>query len=380
MGRSELFWPHASAFLVAQRPERPVLFFSAPLLQDTARMFTEGFPGQVTYAVKANPVDEVLCNLVAAGLDAFDVASPAEITAVRAVLPSAQLHYNNPVRSVAEIEMAAAHDVYSYSVDSASELEKLARIVPAKGHEIAVRFKLNVKGATYDFGSKFGAGPEAAAALLRRVAELGFSPALTFHPGTQCVDPRAWVRYIEVAAEIAIAANVTLARLNVGGGFPAHRAGHDAPDYDAIFQAIKDATDIGFGKNAPALVCEPGRAMVAEAYALAARVKSIRDDRDIFLNDGIYGAMAELPLLGALSRIAIMDETGAHRTGNPILRPVFGPTCDSLDRLPDTLALPCDLQEGDYMVIRGIGAYSTVTNTRFNGYGDYQKAEVSSFD
>lgn len=91
----------------------------------------------------------------------------------------------------------------SWSVDSASELEKLIELVPAEDCEISVRFKLPVAGAAYNFGAKFGATVELAAQLTKRAAEAGFIPSLTFHPGTQCTDPHAWEAYIRSAADIA---------------------------------------------------------------------------------------------------------------------------------------------------------------------------------
>jgi ornithine decarboxylase len=47
----------------------------------------------------------------------------------------------------------------------------------------------------------------------------------------------------------------------------------------------------------------------------------------------------------------------------------LGPTCDSLDRLPDGLPLPQDCQTGDYVLFAGLGAYSSAMSTQFNGYG-----------
>ena len=76
-----------------------------------------------------------------------------------------------------------------------------------------------VAGAAYDFGEKFGAGPEQVVALLRSVKQRGLTPSRTFHLGTQCTDPAAWVRYIEVAHAVPQQAEVDLDSLNVGGGF-----------------------------------------------------------------------------------------------------------------------------------------------------------------
>jgi ornithine decarboxylase len=354
------------AHLRRMQPDTAVIYFCPDVLQATARRFLTGFPGLVTYAVKANDRTEVLENLSAAGIEAFDVASPAEMAAVRRIAPEAALHYNNPVRSRDEIAAGQGAGVVSWSVDDPAELDKIA--VAAQGAEVAVRLKLPVPGAAYDFGAKFGAAPDLAEALLRRVADLGLRPAMTFHPGTQCEDPAAWVAYIHAAAEVAQRAGVRLARLNVGGGFPAHR-GRAAPELERIFTAIAEATRSAFGGTPPALVCEPGRAIVAEAFTLAARVKAVRADGRVYLNDGLYGGLSELRDMGPLDRLRLVAPDGTPRSAAPEPRVVFGPTCDSLDRVPGTLDLPGDAAEGDYLLFAGMGAYSLSIATRFNGYG-----------
>ena len=355
------------AHLLSQEPDQPVLYFAPSVLQATAQRFQAGFPGLVTYAVKANDAEEVLQNLMAAGIDTFDVASPHEMDAVRRLMPGATLHYNNPVRSEGEIAEAVARGVASYAIDGKTELQKLVQGGVPRGTEISVRLHLPVDGAAYDFGAKFGADPEDATDILRAVTQAGFVPSMTFHPGTQCADPAAWSEYIAACAHVARNAGTTLKRLNVGGGFAAHRTGA-APDLEAIFGDIGRAVEIAFGKDVPELVCEPGRAMVAEAFTLATRVKTVRDDGSVFLNDGIYGGLAEAPILGNVDRIEVASTDGP-RSGDLEARIVFGPTCDSLDRLPDTLELPVDLVSGDWVMFHGLGAYSTATVTRFNGYG-----------
>lgn len=369
--RAEPYWLDPVTHLRRQRPDHAVMYFSPLVLQRQARRFIDGFPGLVTYAVKANARAEVLVNLVAAGVSGFDVASPSEIAAVRAVCPDAALHYNNPVRSVQEV--AAAVGVQSASVDCVAELDKLA---PLGGIEVSVRLALPVKGAAYDFGAKFGVGPDAAVDLLREVAARGHVPAITFHPGTQCTDPEAWVAYIRVAAEVSARAGVPLARLNVGGGFAAHRHG-DAPDLERVFARIGEATRAYFPQP-PALVCEPGRAMVAEAFTLATRVKALRPNGAVFLNDGIYGALSELRDICGSDRVQVLDAAGQPRRGAPAPRVAFGPTCDSLDRLPEPVPFPEDTAEGDYVLFSGMGAYSLAIATRFNGYGVGDPITVAS--
>lgn len=374
MGYSETIWSDPVEYLRSVGPNDPVLFLSPAALQAQAQRFLTGFPGLVTYAVKSNPHETVIANLAAAGVRGYDVASPEEIALIRRMVPDAALHYNNPVRARHEIVFAVGRDVASYSVDSLSELDKLFALVPVTRDngetvEITARFKQPVAGATYDFGAKFGATEELAAELLRRIAARGYTPSLTFHPGTQCVDPMAWDSYIRAARRISDAAGVRVHRLNVGGGFPSHRVQAVMPSLDAIFHLIARVTHEEFGDDAPALVCEPGRAMMADAMALLSRVKGLRDDAHVFLNDGVYGAFSELPLMGAVDRITVWSPEGEQRTGPIRRRVVFGPTCDSVDRLPGETPLPADIEEGDYLLVQGMGAYSVATNTRFNGFG-----------
>ncbi|MDG2407087.1 MAG: type III PLP-dependent enzyme [Paracoccaceae bacterium] len=365
MYASDPLAPSLHAHLWQSCPDRPVLYFSPKSLQENYRRFASGFDGLVTYVVKANASCLVLDNLALAGLTTFDVASPVEMQTVRAAVPNAVLHYHNPVRSPIEIAAAKRFGIRSWSVDSREELDKLSGL--PSGAEIAVRLYVPVAGAAYDFGLKFGAGPAQAAALLRCVKQRGLTPSLTFHPGTQCTDPAAWVQYIDVAYEVSQRAETALKRLNVGGGFTVWRE-RQAPDLERVFDRISDQTIALFGAKSPALVCEPGRAMVASAFTLAVKIKALRGLRTLFLNDGIYGLLAEFRDLGVPQRYQLW-RAGRRVTGPSAAYTVFGPTCDSIDQLPSPLHLPKSAQEGDYLLFPAIGAYSLSLATSFNGYG-----------
>lgn len=348
----------------------PVQFYAAAALDRRHQQFRAGFPGAVTFAVKANPSDIVLAQLVAGGMRAFDVASPEEIALVRGVLPDAVLHYHNPVRSGAEIACGLAAGVSSWSVDDLAELNKLIRA--GVTGEVAVRFALPVRGAAYDFGAKFGATPTEAVSLLKAVAYAGLTPSLTFHVGTQCRTPAPWAEYLTEAARIAKEAGVRLHRLNVGGGFPSARDGVE-PQYDSFFKVIKAGLDLF--EVPPALVCEPGRGLVADAFAYAVQVKSMRKGR-VYLNDGIYGGLSEFPSMG-LPAFRVIGPGGLDRAGPVQASVVYGPTCDSLDQLPGEVALPVALAVGDWLLFRAMGAYMFGVTTRFNGYGTWDSVAVA---
>jgi len=86
------------------------------------------------------------------------------------------------------------------------------------------------------------------------------------------------------------------------------------------------------------------------------------------LNDGTYGGLAEwrdMPA-GEIRVVRLDAELDPSPTSE---RVIWGPTCDSLDRLPDPVSLPRDIAEGDYLLLPGMGAYCQSISTQFNGYG-----------
>ena len=358
-----------SAVIRQLRPREPVYLFCADRLAQRAGQFLRGFPGTVSYAVKANPEARVLRTLVAAGISHFDVASLPEIRRVLNLHPRARLHFNNPVKAEEAISEAyLQHGVRSFALDEFSELKKIESVTSGdRGVLYTVRFKLAHDGAAYDFGSKFGAEPDKAVALLQAIAAAGARIALTFHPGSQCTDPAVYVRYLEAAADIVARAGVTPELINVGGGFPEYYLDTALPTLEHYFQAIARTSQRCFAGNIP-LMCEPGRGMVAAAVSLLARVIHVRDcGRSLFLNDGVYGGMLEQ------SVVDLRFPAQAWREGRP-LPPgsasyhVFGPTCDPIDRLLRPAALPDNLQVGDHVEFGLLGAYGSATATSFNGF------------
>lgn len=383
VGRSRLPAAYADAMDVARRlmPDRPVFCFDRSALAERAEAFIQGFPGEVSYAVKSNPAPEVLLTLAGAGLKIFDVASIKEIETVRHVAPRARLHYHNPIKARAEI--AEAYETYGvrrFSADSAREIEK---ILDATGRdpkvEIAVRFCLASAGnAVHEFSSKFGARPALAVELVRMVAAAGLKPVMTFHPGSQCTDPEAYRRHIETAAEIARAAGVHLDKLNVGGGFAADYVPSRAPALAEYFRIIKEAIRASFGEvGAPKLECEPGRGLVANSMSLLARVKLAKPELgQVFINDGIYGGLMECYQAPKLQPFVRVLRNGKVLGGETQPFVIFGPTCDSLDRLPHTAELPIGVTEDDYLEFAHLGAYGAATSTLFNGFGGAEVVPV----
>ena len=119
------------------------------------------------------------------------------------------------------------------------------------------------------------------------------------------------------------------------------------------------------------VMCEPGRALVAEAESLIVRVDARRGD-DLFINDGGYGVLFDAAHLRFVypTRIVSRDVAPGEELRSFEL---FGPTCDSIDHMKGPFLLPAGIREGDYIEFGNTGAYGRAIAGNFNGYGRYDE-------
>jgi Pyridoxal-dependent decarboxylase, pyridoxal binding domain len=211
----------ARSLAVAQ-PSTPYLRLEVARAADRFRELAAAFPGvAIHYAVKANPHPRLLASLHAAGCR-FEAASWTEVRAViRAGADPSTVLFTNPVKPAADIARAWKAGVWRFAADGDTELDKIARYAP--GAAVLLRIDTGAGGTVGDRG-KFGIPPAHAPRLARLARSLGLTPyGLAFHVGSQTMDPRAWEGPIRHCAQImtALAADgITLAMLDVGGGFP----------------------------------------------------------------------------------------------------------------------------------------------------------------
>lgn len=366
-------YPDVPAMLRAMKPSYPVYCVRRAAFRRAARAFIDDFPGLVLYAVKCNPHPLVLRALYEAGIRHFDTASLPEVGLVWELFDEAEAYFHNPVKSRAAIDMARrVYEVWSYTIDSHEELDKLsATLGPGGGSGepvvIMVRFATPGGFAAYDLSAKFGATPAVAADLLRAVAERGFQAGLAFHVGSQCIHPEAWSIAMRQSGDILERAGVPIRCLNVGGGFPADYPHVAAPALPAFIEAIRRGREeIGLDPSVT-LMCEPGRALVADGVSLVVQVH-LRKGNMLYINDGIYGSLSETVTAGLQPPLKLHRPDGAAPQQALAAFKMFGPTCDNTDVLPNPFYLPADVREGDWIEIGQLGAYSNALATRFNGF------------
>ncbi|MGD9915335.1 MAG: alanine racemase [Rhizobiaceae bacterium] len=366
---------------LALRPDDPVYGFRPEVLKADARQFMEMFPGKTAYAVKTNGEPMVLRALVEAGVTAFDVASPGEFRAVRAVSPDAEMLYMHPVKAQSDIKLALeTYGIRVIAIDHEDEVTKLTRVVRALDIDpgsITVFVRIQTKGqAAYELSKKFGAGSAQAVELAQRLQRTGYKVGICFHVGSQIEDPDTYDRALASADWVRNRVGFPLAGLDVGGGFPAeygrdpNRKTPEMPSLGQLMSRFRgDIQEWHFDKMP--LVAEPGRVIVARAFSLIVRVL-LRKGRRLYINDGIWASLSD-SWTGKITLPArfIPDPAIRNRNGdekNIVPFRVCGATCDSVDILSRPFWLPETVDTGDWIEIGHIGAYSLSLRTRFNGF------------
>ncbi|MEJ0059198.1 MAG: type III PLP-dependent enzyme [Terricaulis sp.] len=361
-----------SPFDLVQRgaPENPVAIARPHRVAAAADWFRTNFPGEIFYAVKANPAPWVLDALWAAGIRGFDVASEAEAELVATRFPGAQLAFMHPVKSRRAITRAY-HEfgVKTFSLDCEDELEKiLIETGGAKDLTLIVRLAAAGEGSVYPLAQKFGIAPAEAGPLLRRTrAATEEMMGVSFHVGSQCMRPDAFRTAMLDASRAIVHAGVVVDIVDVGGGFPAIYPGMTPPPMSEYVRIIRETFEEMFVAQNAKLWAEPGRALVAEGCSVIARV-DLRKGDALYLNDGAYGNLFDAAHANWPYPVKLLRQPPSRGKLAPFR--FYGPTCDSIDAAAGTFMLPMDVHEGDHIEIGQLGAYGVAMGTRFNGFGD----------
>ena len=365
--------------IAKQRPVQPVTLLRPHAARRATRYFVEKFPGRSLYAVKANPSPDLLRILWEAGVTHYDVASIVEIRLVRQTLPEAVLCFMHPVKAEEAIaEAYFEHDVKTFSLDTAEELDKIVRAtstdgVPASDLNLLVRIRVSSDHAKLSLASKFGADPREVASLLFAARQAADALGICFHVGSQAMTPAAYAEAMARVREAIVEAAVTVDIVDVGGGFPSSYPGMEPPPLETYFSVIHQAFEALPISYSAELWCEPGRALCAEYASVLVRVEKRRGD-ELYINDGAYGALFDAAHIGWRYPVRLLREPESHV--RPAKFSFYGPTCDDLDRMAGPFELPADINVGDYIEIGMLGAYGCAMRTQFNGFGVVESAIV----
>ena len=275
------------------KPEKPVYCIRKNSIQSAVKYFTKNFPGKILYAVKTNPHPTVIETIIDSGVKQFDVASIEEIKSIRNFSQTAKCSYMHTVKSRESIKEAYFnYGVKTFSLDTKDELIKIIKSTNnAKDLELFVRVAVSNEHAEIDLSKKFGALSSEAAGLLKawlkqHAAKIG----LSFHVGSQCMHPISYSKGINEIGNIIKKTKILPDYINVGGGFPTIYPDLIPQSMESYFNEIKKGLENLKLEKIPEVICEPGRALVAESGSTIVKV-NLRKKQKLYINDGTYGTL-----------------------------------------------------------------------------------------
>ena len=354
------------------------------------------------FSVKANDVAPIVKRIAALGFDANVVSRGEWAVARRAGLENGRITLEGVGKTDADLRAAVAsaadgQPLRWIAIESRDEADALVRIARAAARRQArprqpleVLFRLNPEVtpetqrvlAVGAGSAKFGMTADELSAAVEVIEAVdGLAPAgIQLHVGSQLRAVDAWRD--AVRRGLALLALLSGTRpgfdtLDVGGGFPILPLGEAAPDPARFARELPAALEgIPADRRPKRLAIEPGRALVARAGFLVARVLHVRErgGRQVVLDTGmtelirpaLYGAWHEVVALTSLGRPFESDPTGSPVTPAALeAARVEGPICESTDHLGEHLLPP--LRRGDLVTIRDAGAYATSLSSTYNG-------------
>ena len=359
------------------KPEYPVYCIRPSEIKKSVCFFKENFPGRILYAVKTNPNEKIIKQIIANGVNEFDVASLNEIKLINKISPEAKLHFMHTIKSKENISSAYNdYNVKSFSLDSKDELRKILDSTnQAKDLELFVRIAISNEHAEIDLSRKFGSLPSEALGLVRLCKQHAKKLGISFHVGSQCMHKISYSKGIKEIGNIIKKTKIIPDTINVGGGFPSvYPDLNPEPLSNYMMEIKKELNNLKLDKL-PEIICEPGRAIVAESGSTIVKV-ILRKKNNLYINDGTYGSLFDAGAPNFVLPSKMITE-GRVQSKKLTAFSFFGPTCDGLDYMKGPFLLPNNIKEGDYIELGQLGAYSLTFRTNFNGFYSNEIHELS---
>jgi len=350
------------------KPDYPVYCIRLESIKKSTKFFKDNFPGKVLYAVKTNPNEKVIKEIISNGIEDFDVASLNEIKLIKKIKPEANLYFMHTIKSEESISSAYFdYGVKNFALDHKDELGKILEATnQAKDLNLYVRIAVSNEHAEIDLSRKFGALPSEALGLVRLCKEHSKKLGISFHVGSQCMHKISYSKGIREIGNIIKKTKIIPDIINVGGGFPSLYPDLNPEPLNNYLDEIKMSLKNLKLPKLPQIICEPGRAIVAESGSTIVKVV-LRKKQNLYINDGTYGSLFDAGVPNFVLPTKMITNGRIHSKKLTSFR-FFGPTCDSLDYMKGPFLLPNNIKEGDYIELGQLGAYGLTFRTKFNGF------------
>ncbi|EOG7787358.1 type III PLP-dependent enzyme [Vibrio fluvialis] len=342
----------------------PLLMLDCDIIRQQYRALSAALPNvTLHFALKPLPHPVVVRTLLQEGAS-FDLATTGEVELVaQEGVPAERTIHTHPIKRDADIRDALAYGCNVFVVDNLNELAKFKAY--RDDVELLVRLSFRNSEAFADLSKKFGCSAEQALTIIEMAKEWNIRiKGLSFHVGSQTTNPQKYVEAIhtckEVMEQVVERGLPALSMLDIGGGFPVNYTKQVMP-IDQFCVPINEA--LAELPETVQVIAEPGRFIVAQSMMSVASVmgQAERDGQTwYYLDDGVYGSFSGLIFDDAQYPLVTLKQEGEYAPSV-----LAGPTCDSIDVIAENILLP-KLDNGDLIIGRMMGAYTSATATDFN--------------
>ena len=390
-------------FLETHQSDQPFYIVNLKEVIKKINLWRDNLPQiEPFYAIKCNP-DEIIIKLMSCMGLGFDCASKNEISKViSAGVNPEKIIFANPCKMIEQIKYARANDVDLMTFDSSHELYKIKLYHP--NAKLVIRIQTDDSKSRCKFNCKFGVRLDEVKTLLQQAQFMELDiMGVSFHVGSGCEDENVYRTAIsdcKKVYDLAKEINFNITLIDIGGGFP----GDSDDKFLKMVTIINSSIQEYFTDTNVKFIAEPGRYFVTSAYTLITSVinkKIVKnnncgnnyndggnknndgvnknndncilnstqildvDSKHIiyYLSEGVYGSFNNTIFDHAKIKLQPFNE----RNEKQYECTIFGPTCDSFDKISTNCKLP-DLSIGEVIYVENMGSYSIASSSNFNGF------------
>ncbi|MGC4151734.1 MAG: diaminopimelate decarboxylase [Propionicimonas sp.] len=376
---------------VAEQVGTPAYVMDEADLRQRARAWRDAFAGWTVYYAGKSFLCGTIVRWVAEEGLSLDVCSLGELTvALRGGMPPERIGMHGNNKSETELRLGLEAGVGRIIVDSADEISRLERLCAELDTtaQVMVRVTTGVEAHTHEYiataheDQKFGFSIQGGQALVAMV-RCFHSPRLNLlgvhsHIGSQIFDTNGFEvaarRTLKLFSQFKEATGVSLAELDLGGGFGIAYTKEDDPSTpEQLAAGLREIIDHelrGFGLTAPAISIEPGRAIVGPSALALYRVGTVKvveigggmSRRYISVDGGMSDNIRPALYAAEYSASLVSRVSDAE----PVVSRVVGVHCEGGDILVRDEFLPADVRPGDLLAVPAAGAYSRSMASNYN--------------
>ena len=362
---------------IAEAVGTPAYVYSSAGMCAQLAALQNAFSGQrmtICYAIKANSNIAVIRTLADQGAGAEIVSGGELQKALKAGVPADMIMFAGVAKSRDEMAMALDAGIAQFNVESVPELIALSEVAAARKAKapVAIRINPDVAADTHEKIStgrkqdKFGIAYERASEVYAMASSLaGIDPVgVHLHIGSQIMSLAPFEAAYQRGAELVRQLRrdgIPIRRLDLGGGMGVRYRGDARLDVEAYAALVQDVT----GDLDVELLLEPGRYLIAEAGAMLAKVRYMKEghERPFAILDAGMNDLIRPALYDAYHEILPLKEAEPEAMLQPT--DVVGPICESSDIFARGRALP-PLEAEDLVAFLGAGAYGAVMASDYN--------------